>query len=227
LGEGVSFSFPAFSAGGFDWSRHDLSDIIVMKNNSLIALRECIAACRLCADHLPHGVRPVVRFSRTAGLVIVGQAPGAKVHASGVPWSDSSGMRLREWLGLSEPEFYDETKMALVPMGFCYPGKGKSGDLPPRKECAPQWHEAVFEHLPARHLMLLVGSYAQACYLPGDGRNLTERVRAFSDYLPRCFPLPHPSWRSTKWMKDYPWFEADVVPALRAEVRRRRAQCGE
>ncbi len=191
-----------------------------MKNDSLTALRDRIAACNICAAHLPHGVRPVVRFSSTAGLVIVGQAPGTKVHASGVPWSDASGIRLREWLGLTEQEFYDEANVALVPMGFCYPGKGKSGDLPPRKECAPQWHAAILERLPARHLMLLVGSYAQARYLPDDGRNMTERVKAFRDYLPRFFPLPHPSWRSTKWMKDNPWFETEAVPALREEIRK-------
>lgn len=169
---------------------------------------------------MPHGVRPVVRFAASSKIVIVGQAPGAKVHESGVPWDDNSGIRLRQWLGLSEDAFYDEARVALVPMGFCYPGKGKSGDLPPRKECAPQWHEAIFRHLTARKLMLLVGSYAQKYYLPKDSRGLTDKVRAFREFLPDAFPLPHPSWRSTKWMQDNPWFEEEVLPALRFEVKK-------
>ncbi|MBV8636093.1 MAG: uracil-DNA glycosylase family protein [Burkholderiaceae bacterium] len=193
----------------------------MMKNESLLALRERIAACRICAEHLPLGPRPVVRFSATAGLVIVGQAPGTKVHESGVPWSDNSGARLREWLGMTEQEFYDVSKVALVPMGFCYPGKGKSGDLPPRKECAPQWHEAILERLHRQRLTLLVGSYAQQYYLRDDARNMTDRVQAFRDYLPRYLPLPHPSWRSTKWIKDNPWFETEVLPVLKAEVAKR------
>lgn len=197
-----------------------------MNNETLAALRRRIAACTLCEDHLPHGVRPVVRFSSTASLVIIGQAPGAKVHASGVPWNDASGTRLREWLGLPETVFYDETKVALVPMGFCYPGKGKSGDLPPRKECAPQWHETIMQRLPTQRLTLLVGSHAQAHYLPQDGRNMTEKIGAFREALPQFFPLPHPSWRSTKWMQDNPWFETEVLPALRVEVARCRAQWG-
>jgi len=193
---------------------------MVMKNVVLSDLRKEIAGCRLCEAHLPLGPRPVVRFSAAARLVIIGQAPGTKVHESGVPWDDNSGQRLREWTGLSNEEFYGESKVALVPMGFCYPGKGKSGDLPPRKECAPQWHGTIFKLLPARRLTLLVGSYAQAYYLEGDKRNLTEKVRDFRSFLPDFFLLPHPSWRSTKWMKDNPWFEAEVLPALRAEVRK-------
>ena len=191
-----------------------------MKNDPLSDLRREIAACRLCDAHLPLGPRPVVRFGASARLVIVGQAPGAKVHESGVPWDDNSGERLREWTGLSKDEFYDESRVALVPMGFCYPGKGKSGDLPPRKECAPQWHDAILHLLPARRLTLLVGSYAQAYYLAHDKRNLTEKVRAFRSFLPDFFPLPHPSWRSTKWMQDNAWFEAEILPVLHAEVRK-------
>lgn len=183
-------------------------------------LRERIAACRLCAAHLPFAPRPIVRFSASAALLIVGQAPALKVHQSGVPWSSDSGDRLRDWVGLSASEFYDGAKVALMPMGFCYPGRGKSGDLPPRKECAPQWHAAILERLPARRLMLLVGSHAQAYYLSNDARNMTEKVRAFRSFLPDFFPLPHPSWRNTKWIKDNPWFEAEVLPTLRDEVRR-------
>ncbi len=197
-----------------------------MKNDPVSALHSEIAGWKLCAAHLPLGPRPVVRFSATARLLIVGQAPGLKVHQSGVPWDSNSGERLREWLGLSNDSFYDESKVALVPMGFCYTGKGGSGDLPPRKECAPQWHGRILQLLPPAHLTLLVGSHAQAYYLRADlhgkrdKRNMTDRVRAFKSFLPRFFPLPHPSWRSTKWIMDNRWFEAEVLPALRAEVKR-------
>lgn len=152
---------------------------------------------------------------------MVGQAPGAKVHESGVPWQDASGDRLRDWTGLSTGEFYDPLKVALVPMGFCYPGKGKSGDLPPRPECAPQWHDRVFDLLVEKRLVLLVGSYAQARYLAKTGgkKNLTEVVRGFRSHGPSVFPLPHPSWRSGIWMTRNPWFEAEVLPPLRKAVR--------
>ncbi len=194
--------------------------ITMMKNDPISTLHKDIAACRLCAAHLPLGPRPIVRFGASARLVIVGQAPGSKVHQSGVPWDDNSGDRLREWLGLSNDAFYDASRVALMPMGFCYPGKGRSGDLPPRKECAPEWHDSILKLLPAAHLMLLVGSHAQAYYLRGDGRSMTDRIRAFRSFLPHFFPLPHPSWRSTKWVRDNDWFESDVLPALRAEVRK-------
>jgi len=150
--------------------------------------------------------------------VIVGQAPGSRVHASGVPWQDDSGNRLREWTGLDPTVFYDAGKIALVPMGFCYPGKGKSGDLPPRRECAPLWHDRVFAALKDRRLTLLVGSHAQTRYL--RTKNLTETVRDFRAHGGGFFPLPHPSWRSGIWMKRNPWFESDVLPALRAAVRK-------
>ena len=193
---------------------------MMTKDKSLPALRKDIAACRLCEAHLPLGPRPVVRFSATARLVIVGQAPGVKVHESGVPWQDNSGDRLRQWLDIAHEDFYDADKVALVPMGFCYPGKGKSGDQLPRKECAPKWHGVILERLPVPHLMLLVGSYAQKHYLPDDKRGLTDKVKAFREFLPGVFPLPHPSWRSTKWMQDNPWFETEVLPTLRGEVKR-------
>jgi uracil-DNA glycosylase len=186
-----------------------------------VSLQAEIAACTLCAAHLPHGVRPVVTFSPTARLLIIGQAPGTKVHASGVPWDDASGDRLREWTGLDAATMYDPARVALVPMGFCYPGKASGGDKPPRRECAPLWHPRVMAELPQDRLTLLVGTYAQARYLPETrGWTLEERVRGFAQFLPRYFPLPHPSWRSTIFMRRNPWFEAEVLPELRSVVRR-------
>ncbi len=178
-----------------------------------------IAACRACEAHLPHGTRPVVQVSVRSRLAIVGQAPGSKVHASGVPWDDASGDRLREWTGLSREEMYDPEFVALVPMGFCYPGKASGGDMPPRKECAPLWHSRVWHAAPQVRLTLLVGTYAQAAYLPQTrGMPLTRRVRAFETFLPRYFPLPHPAWRSTLFMRANPWFEDEVLPILREAV---------
>lgn len=186
------------------------------------ALAREIAACRVCAAHLPHGPRPVVTYSATARLVIVGQAPGSKVHASGVPWDDASGDRLREWTGLDAATMYDPARVALVPMGFCYPGKASGGDKPPRRECAPLWHDRIFAQLPGDRLTLLVGSYAQARYLPQTrGLTMTKRVRDFAAFLPGFLPLPHPAWRSTGWMRRNPWFGTDVLPVLRREVARR------
>jgi len=188
--------------------------------SDLDALLERVRACTLCAAHLPHGVRPVLRASTTARLLIVGQAPGARVHATGIPWNDPSGDRLRQWLALDREAFYDGSRIAIVPMGFCYPGTApKGGDYPPRPECAPRWHAEVMAALPAVELVLLVGSYAQAHYL-GDRRKptMTETVAAWRDYGPRFIPLPHPSWRNTAWIKRNPWFEEDLVPALRERV---------
>ncbi|MDC0887010.1 uracil-DNA glycosylase family protein [Altererythrobacter sp.] len=184
-----------------------------------MSLHRQIAGCTICAKHLPHGPRPVVQFSATARLLIIGQAPGSKVHESGIPWDDPSGDRLREWTGLSKQHLYDPDRVALVPMGFCYPGKGKSGDLPPRRECAREWHARVLAELPSDRLTLLVGLYAQAHYLPHAAKlSLTERVRRFEEFGPHYFPLPHPSWRSTIFMRGNPWFERDVLPALRARI---------
>ena len=182
------------------------------------ALIDEIRACTVCAKPLPAGPRPIVQFRPMARLVIIGQAPGSKVHQSGVPWQDDSGDRLRAWTGLSAAEFYDPARVALMPMGFCYPGKGKSGDLPPRPECAPLWHARILATLSDCRLTLLVGSYAQAHYL--ETATLTEAVRAFREHGPGVFPLPHPSWRSGIWMKRNPWFETEVLPALRAAVRK-------
>ena len=183
------------------------------------SLRREIAACTICADQLTDGVRPVVQFSSTAKLLIIGQAPGSKVHASGIPWDDDSGDRLRDWLNISRETFYDPAKIALIPMGFCYPGKASGGDKPPRKECAPQWHGRVLATLPQDRLTLLVGTYAQAYYLPETRKlSLTERVHRFEEFLPNCLPLPHPAWRSRIWMGKNPWFEESVLPALRGQV---------
>lgn len=181
-----------------------------------------VRACRLCEQHLPLGPRPVVRAKSSARLLIIGQAPGTKVHASGIPWDDPSGERLREWMGVDSDTFYNEAKIAIMPMGFCYPGKGKSGDLPPRTECAEQWHEKILRNLPKLELTLLVGSYAQDYYL-ADGETtfatLTERVQAWKKFTPRHLPLVHPSPRNRLWLKKNPWFEQQVVPYLRRRVK--------
>lgn len=183
-----------------------------------------ITACTVCAAHLPLGPRPIVQFGATSRILIIGQAPGTKVHASGVPWNDQSGDRLRDWTGLSRDEFYDPAQVALMPMGFCYPGKRKGGDLPPRPECAPLWHPRILALLPKDHLTLLVGTYAQAHYLPPTApKTLTERVQAFRSFGPGVFPLPHPAWRSVLWARRNPWFETEVLPALRSAVRGRLA----
>jgi len=179
-------------------------------------------ACRVCAKDLPLGPRPVLRARAGARLLIVGQAPGTRVHETGVPWNDPSGDRLRAWLDLDCPAFYDEARIAIVPMGFCYPGRdARGGDRPPRPECAPLWHPPLRAALPGIELTLLVGSYAQRYYLGRHAKaSLTETVRAWRDYRPGFLPLPHPSWRNTAWLKKNPWFEADLVPALRRRVAR-------
>lgn len=179
-----------------------------------------VRACRVCAAHLPLGPRPVLRARPSAKLLIVGQAPGTRVHETGVPWDDPSGDRLRQWMALDHDRFFDESRIAIMPMGFCYPGRhDKGGDLPPRPECAPTWHPSVLAAMPHVRLTLLVGAYAQARYLPRPKRPVTERVRGFRDWLPDFFPLPHPSWRSTNWLRKNPWFEVEVLPELRKRVR--------
>ncbi|TSD98128.1 uracil-DNA glycosylase family protein [Skermania sp. ID1734] len=179
-----------------------------------------IRACTLCAD-LPCGPRPVLQAGRSARLRIIGQAPGRKVHQTGIPWDDPSGVRLREWLGLTPAEFYDPDKVAIMPMGFCYPGKAVSGDNPPRTECASQWHPPLNAQMPDITLTLLVGQYAHAYYLGRRRKSsLTETVRAWREYLPDGFvPLPHPSPRNQPWLSKNPWFEKELVPAIQAEVR--------
>lgn len=177
---------------------------------------EEVRGCTLCAKHLPHGPRPVLQLSRRARVLLVGQAPGAKVHASGVPWDDASGDHLREWLGVDRQTF-DSEVIGILPMGFCWPGRRAGGDLPPRPECAPAWHDRLRAHLPKVELTLLIGQYAQGHYL-GQTGSLTETVRAFETYLPSMLPLPHPSWRSKLWMKKNPWFAKKVLPVLRRRV---------
>ena len=179
-----------------------------------------VRACRACEAHLPLGPRPVLRAEASATVMIVGQAPGTKVHETGIPWNDASGRRLREWLALDDATFYDARRIAIVPMGFCYPGTdAKGADAPPRAECAPLWHARLRAALPDIALTLLVGQYAQRWYL-GRARKatLTETVRNFRAYLPLYLPTPHPSWRTTHWQKRNPWFEEEVVPELRRRV---------
>ncbi len=177
-------------------------------------------ACRVCAGHLPLGPRPVLRAGPGARLLIVGQAPGTRVHETGIPWNDPSGERLRDWLAVDRDGFYDQSRIAIVPMGFCYPGRNpRGGDNPPRPECAPLWHTPLLAALPGIELTLLVGQYAQAHYLGKRRRaTLTETVRAWADYEPGFLPLPHPSWRNTAWLKRNPWFEAELLPDLRARI---------
>jgi uracil-DNA glycosylase len=179
-----------------------------------------VRACRLCEAHLPNPPRPVLRASPSARVLIVGQAPGRRVHESGVPWNDPSGDLLREWLRVDRETFYDERHIAIIPAGLCYPGTGASGDLPPRPECAPHWHPRLRALLPQVRMTLLVGSYAQRYYLGVRAKNtLAETVRARAHYLPELFPLPHPSPRNRLWMKRNPWFERTVLPELRRRFR--------
>lgn len=195
-----------------------------MVEADLETLLERVHACRVCADALGFAPRPVVQAGRGARVLIVGQAPGSRVHASGVPWDDDSGDRLRGWLAMDRATFYDPQAVALMPMSFCYPGKvpkekGGGGDLPPRRECAPRWHAPLLARLPDVRLTLLVGQYAQNSYLPrGFARNLTDAVARFAQAPAGMFPLPHPAWRSRIWMARHPWFEAEVLPALRHRV---------
>ena len=177
-------------------------------------------ACTVCTAHLPLGPRPVVRAAQTARILIIGQAPGTRVHETGIPWNDRSGDRLRDWLQLDSGIFYDENRVAIVPMGFCYPGvNANGGDNPPRPECAPLWHPRILPLLPDIRLTLLIGGYAQKRYLgKRQAKTMTETVAAYRDHMPLNFPLPHPSWRTSGWQKRNPWFDADVLPALRHAV---------
>lgn len=179
-----------------------------------------IRRCKVCEAYLPHPPRPVLQASVSARLVIIGQAPGSKVHESGVPWRDQSGDRLRDWTGLDDATFYDASLVALIPMGFCYPGAANGADLPPRPECAPLWHARLLTLLRKARLTLLVGIHSQNYYLRDQAKStMTETVRAFRAYGPDRFPLPHPSWRSSGWMRRNPWFGLEVLPELRLRVR--------
>lgn len=179
-------------------------------------------ACRICEAHLPLGPRPVLQMAPGARIMIIGQAPGLKVHQTGIPWNDASGDTLRRWLELSREQFYDPEVLAIMPMGFCYPGKGNSGDLPPRPECAPAWHRQLLDVLPNIELTLLIGQYAQRYYLSNQYGNryktLTETVRNWREFAPSVLPLPHPSPRNRYWLAKNPWFEAEELPALRERV---------
>jgi uracil-DNA glycosylase len=190
-------------------------------SETLASLLTKVRACTACADALPLGPRPILQLSASATIRVASQAPGSKVHESGVPFSDASGGRLREWMGLADDEFYDEKTVAIMPMGFCYPGRAGGGDAPPRPECVHRWRNQLLQLLPELRLTLLIGSYAQQHVL-GPGA-MTPRVRGFGDYLPEYFPLPHPSWRSRMWEEKNPWFGQDVLPALRSAVARARS----
>ncbi len=202
--------------------------------SALTKLQSDIGHCRVCVEHpagrpLPHEPRPVVRMSRTARIVLAGQAPGTRVHASGMPYTDASGDRLRAWMDVSSEEFYDLSRIAIVPMGFCFPGQdAKGGDLPPRRECRKTWHDRIFALMPQIELIVAIGSYAQDYHLPRlgwgewQGKSLTETVAAFATFQKpplSVIPLPHPSWRNNGWIRKNPWFERDLLPVLRREVR--------
>ena len=178
-----------------------------------------IRQCKVCLPELEHGVNPILSASTKSKFAIIGQAPGSVVHQTSIPWDDKSGERLRNWLGVDDDTFYNPDIFAIVPMGFCYPGKGKSGDLPPRKECAPLWHQKVFDHITDIQLTLLIGSYAQEYYLKDKrNRTLTDTVKSYKSYLPEYLPLPHPSPRNNIWLKKNEWFEEEVIPYLRMKI---------
>jgi uracil-DNA glycosylase len=195
--------------------------LAVGSNNSMVGLQTLlprIRECQICAEHLPLGPRPVLQVHSDAPILIAGQAPGRRVHLSGVPFQDPSGVRLREWLGVDEETFYDPRRIAILPMGFCFPGTGKSGDKPPRRECAPAWREEVLRHLVGVRLTLVLGRYAQTYDLGGTSRSVTENVAAWREYWPDKLPLPHPSPRNQAWFKKNAWFVDDVLPILRERV---------
>jgi uracil-DNA glycosylase len=183
-------------------------------------LLAAVRACSVCATHLPLGPRPVIQAAETARVLIVGQAPGLRVHESGIPWDDPSGERLRSWMGVDSSVFYDASRVAIIPMGLCYPGRGKSGDAPPRPECARLWHDELLSWLPSVELTLLVGLHAQRYLLRRRAKpTLTETVRSWREYSPQFVPLPHPSPRNQPWFARHPWFDEELVPILRARTK--------
>lgn len=187
---------------------------------TLDALLAAVRGCRACEAHLPLGPRPVLQASASARLLVVGQAPGRRVHESGVPWDDASGERLRAWMGIDQGAFYDAAQVAIIPMAYCYPGRGADGDLPPRRECADLWLSHLLAKLPRIESTLLIGGYAQHRFLGAHRKpSLTETTRAWREYAPRFMPLPHPSPRNQPWFKRHSWFERDVLPALRLRVQ--------
>jgi len=189
---------------------------------SLPALLKDVRACRICEAQLPHGVRPVLRLSQTGRICVAGQAPGIRVHNSGIPYDDPSGNRLRQWMGVDKTTFYDQARVAIVPMGFCFPGyDAAGGDKPPRPECRRRWHDRLFAAAPPFSLILVIGGYAQRYHLGERAKDsVWDTVRAWRDYAPRYFPLPHPSWRNNAWLQKNPWFEDALLPALRRRVAR-------
>lgn len=194
----------------------------------MFSLIEKIRQCNSCKNFLPEGPRPVVQLSPQSKVLIIGQAPGKRVHQTGIPWNDASGRTLRKWLNVDEFTFYNPDVFSIMPMGFCYPGKGKSGDLAPRRECAPLWHSEILSQFETEPLVLLVGQYAQAYYLKKDFQgSLTETVRNYEQFIPSYFPLPHPSPRNQNWLKVNPWFGENVIPVLQAliEARVRQMDC--
>jgi len=184
------------------------------------ALLQRVRSCTLCETHLPHGVRPVLQFHPDARILIAGQAPGRKVHESGVPFDDASGDRLRSWMGVPREVFYDAARIAILPMGFCYPGTGSSGDLPPRPECTPAWRKPLLNALSRLQLTLVIGSYAQAWHLGEEATNVTKAAQDWRGYWPEIIPLPHPSPRNNIWLKRNPWFEEELLPQLRKRIAR-------
>ena len=195
---------------------------MVSQKNKLHDLLKEVRACEICAPDLPLGPRPTVVAKSSAKIMIIGQAPGTKVHETGIPWNDPSGDRLRNWLSVTREIFYDGSKIAIMPMGFCYPGRlERGGDNPPRPECAPAWHEKILAGLPDIKLTLLVGMYAQKYYLAEQNKKtLTETVRHWQEFAPAMIPTPHPSWRTTAWLKKNLWFEAELLPVLQQKVRK-------
>ena len=187
--------------------------------STLATLLTAVRHCRACAPQLPLGPRPVLQAGGEARILLVGQAPGARVHASGIPWDDPSGERLRTWMGIDAARFYDASQIAIIPMGYCYPGRGNGGDLPPRRECASLWLDHLLTKLPQIEMTLLVGLHAQRHFL-GNRRkqSLTETVKAWREFAPEYLPLPHPSARNTPWFQRNPWFEHELLPVLRERI---------
>jgi len=190
-----------------------------MMTDSLAALVAEVRQCRLCAEQLPHGPRPVFQIQPSATVLVAAQAPGRRVHDTGIPFNDPSGERLRDWMGIDKGTFYDAERVAILPMGFCYPGKGKSGDLPPIPRCASTWRQALLDHLINLRLTLVIGQYAHRWHLPQAGTTLTETVRHWREYSPGAMPLPHPSPRNNGWLRNNLWFEKELVPVLRRRVK--------
>ncbi len=181
-------------------------------------LLEEVRCCTICSEHLPLGPRPIFQIHPHARILVVGQAPGRKAHEAGIPFADPSGDRLREWMGVTPEIFYDPKRIALLPMGFCYPGTGETGDFPPRPECAPAWRELLLRHLRTLKLTLVIGQYAQSYHLPGAGKSVTNIVQSWRDHWPDVVPLPHPSFRNNLWLRHNLWFEAELLPQLRVRV---------